>query len=141
MSTFKEHLAKLTKCKADLATTLKGTPIAAGDATNLQAKLDAMIANVKQYLACTDAAAKDIAAIKALEAKLAPAIGKMNGLLDKVETDATTAQNMVGKMTGIMSKLPAFQKANAAIDACYDEVFGIRSKAGVKMKADGNLNL
>src|SRR5580704_14413196 len=102
MSTFKEHLAKLTKCKADLAA-VKGSPVPPGDVSNLQSKLDAMIAAVKEYIATADSASKDMAAIKALETKLAPAIGKMNTLLDKMETDATTAQNMVGKMTGTLS--------------------------------------
>lgn len=140
MSDFKEHLQKLTKCKADLGA-LKGTPVPAGDVSKLQAKLDSMVAEVKQYLAAAAAVSKDMAAMRELEKKLAPNIAKLNSLLDKMEDDATAAQKMVGVMTGTMSKLPAFKKANDVIDACYDEFFSLRSKSGVKLKADGNVNL
>jgi len=44
-------------------------------------------------------------------------------------------------MTGTMHKLPAFKKANDFIGACYEEFFSLRSQAGVKLKADGDVDL
>jgi hypothetical protein len=140
MSDFKAHLQQLTKCKADLVA-LKGSPVPPADVSALQNKFDSMAAEVKQYLAVVETVSKDMAAVRELEKKLAPNIAKLNGLLEKMEGDATAAQKLVGVMTGTLAKLPAFKKAGDVVKACYDEVFSLRSKSGVKLKADGNLNL
>ena len=136
----REHLTKLTTIRGNLKV-LSETPVAAGDVSNLDKKVDGVIAEVKQYIAAEDAIRKELEAISALEAKLKPKIDALNGMRNKLVGDSTAAYNLAIPISQKLAKTPAFSKANDAIKNCMIELLGTKGTYSVKLKTDGKFDL
>jgi hypothetical protein len=142
-----EHLKKLADAKAGLSK-LSETPVPAGDLSNLGKKIEAISAELKQYITAEEQWKKERAALAPLEAKLkegldklAPRLATLNTTRTKISSDADAAYKIAIPLGQALHKLPAFSKANDAITGCMTELLGTKGTYSVKLKSDGKFDL
>ena len=142
-----EHLKKLTEAKSELST-LSETPVAAGELPNLSRKMEALVAELKHYAATEEQWKKERATLAPLEKKLKEAMDKLrprlaalNAARAKISNEAVEGYKLTIPMSQTLFKLPAFAKANKAINDCMKELEGAKDTYSVKLGEDGRLDI